>query len=292
MSTAFVAVLAASLASAAETYLPLPGYSPEAATVSKSDFPPDETLLGAADNPLDVLVKDKEELRDALISPPSVAWLMKGLRAPVPADRLATIHSAAIPRHVSAVPHLTGVLLRLDEKPELRAAAATALGRIGDAVAAPGLIEALDDPSPEVRYAAALALGRLPTVGAATRLSRTVRSDPSWWVRYAAVLSLGRTKKGFVVSALEDCLQQEPKWQIRMLAVRSLQDVGGPRAAEALSRALRDKDSGVRMSAALSLAEIGGNIQLDSLRDALQAETDPSARSAQSAAFQRILAKL
>ena len=248
-------------------------------------------MLGPADNPLDVLVSDDEELRDALASPPSSAWLMSGLRAPDPADRLAAIHSAAIPRHVSAVPHLSGVMLRLDEKPELRAAAATALGRIGDAVAASALGEALNDPAPEVRYAAALALGRVPADGAATRLSRALRTDPSWWVRYAAVLALGRTKKGFVVDALEECLRQEPKWQIRMLAVRSLQDVGSPRAAEAVAHALRDKDSGVRTSAALALAEIGTDSQLHFLSSALKAETDLSARSTESAAFRRILSK-
>ena len=165
MSAAFLAVVAASLASATPKYLPLPGYSPEAAAARRSDFPPTETLLGAEENPLDLLVNEDEELRDALASPPSSAWLMRGLRAPDPADRLAAIHSAAIPRHVSAVPHLTGVMLRLDETTALRAAAATALGRIGDAVSAPGLGEALNDPAPEVRYAAALALGRLPADG-------------------------------------------------------------------------------------------------------------------------------
>lgn len=291
MSMVLAAVFAASSAAAAPAYLPLPGYSPEAAAARKSDFPPTETLLGAEENPLDLLVNDDEELRDALASPPSPAWLMSGLRAPDPADRLAAIHSAAVPRYVGAVPHLTGVMLRMDEKPALRAAAATALGRIGDAIAASGLGEALNDPMPEVRYAAALALGRLPADGVATRLARAVRSDPSWWVRYAAVLALGRTKKGFVVGALEDCLRQEPKWQIRMLAVRSLQDVGGPRAAETVGLALRDKDSGVRTSAALALSEIGGDAQLDYLSAALKTETDVSARAAESAAFRRILAK-
>ena len=182
-------------------------------------------------------------------------------------------------------------MLRLDENPEIRAAAATALGRIGDAVAAPSLGEALNDPVPDVRYAAALALGRLPADGAATRLSRALRSDPSWWVRYAAVLALGRTKKGFAVPALEECLRLEPKWQIRMLAVRSLQDIGGAGAVSAIVKALLDKDSGVRTAAALALGQIGSDDQLPSLSAALKAETDLSARSAQSSAFRRILSK-
>jgi hypothetical protein len=289
MIAALAAAFLTTLASASPAIIPLPGYT--LASARAEDFPPNARLLGEVEDPLTALTAEDSDLRDAVISPPSAAWLMGGLRSSNPADRLAAIHSAAIPRHVVAVPSLAGVMLRLDEKPEIRAAAATALGRIGDAVAAPSLGEALNDPVPDVRYAAALALGRMPVAGAATRLSRALRSDPSWWVRYAAVLALGRTRKGFAVDALAECLRIEPKWQIRMLAVRSLQDVGGPRAAEAIGLALTDKDSGVRTSAAIALGDIGGDEQLPYLTAALRSEPDLSARSAQSAAFRRILAK-
>lgn len=289
MILALAAVMMSASAFASPAFIPLPGYAAHATRAD--DFPPNAKLLGEVEDPLAALTSDDIDLRDAVISPPSPAWLMGGLRASNPADRLAAIHSAAVPRHVTAIAPLAAVMLHLNEKPEIRAAAATALGRIGDAVAAPSLGEALNDPIPDVRYAAALALGRLPADGAATRLTRTLRTDPSWWVRYAAVLALGRTRKGFVVSALEECLNIEPKWQIRMLAVRSLQDVGGPRAAAAIAPALRDKDSGVRTAAALALGDIGGDDQLQYLGAALKIEPDLSARAAQSAALRRILAK-
>lgn len=289
MILALAAVLLSAPAAAAPAFAPYPRYgTPEARA---EDFPPNARLLGEAEDPLLALTAEDDDLRDALNSPPSPAWLMNGLRAGDPADRLSAVNSAAVPRHVSAVPPLSAVMLRLDELPEIRAAAATALGRIGDAVAAPSLGEALSDPSTDVRYAAALALGRIPADGAATRLTRALRTDGSWWVRYAAVLALGRTRKGFVVGALEDTLRLEPKWQIRMLAVRSLQDVGTPRAAQAVVPALRDRDSGVRTAAALALADIGEEAHLPFLSAALKAETDLSARSAQSSAFRRILAK-
>ncbi len=288
MILAFAAVLLSAPA-AANPALAYPRYGSAAARAE--DFPPNVKLLGAAEDPLAELTAEDDDLRDALISPPSPAWLMGGLRASNPADRLSAVNSAAVPRHVAAVPPLSAVMLRLDETPEIRAAAATALGRIGDAVAAPALGEALNDPSTDVRYAAALALGRIPADGAATRLTRALRTDASWWVRYAAVLALGRTKKGFVVGALEDTLRLEPKWQIRMLAVRSLQDVATPRAALAVVQALRDRDSGVRTAAALALADIGEEAHLPFLSAALKTETDLSARSAQSSAFRRILAK-
>jgi len=287
MIMALAAVMLSAPAFAGQAFIPLPGYAVPAQR--PDDFPP-ARLVGEVEDPLTALTSD-EDLRDSVISPPSAAWLMGGLRASNPADRLAMIHSAAIPRHVAAVAPLAAVLLRLDEAPEIRAAAATALGRIGDAVAAPSLGEALKDPVPDVRYAAALALGRLPADGAATRLARAVRTDPSWWVRYAAVIALGRTKKGFVVGTLEETLRFEPRWQIRMLAVRSLQDVGSLRAADAIGRALLDKDSGVRTAAALALGDIGNDDHLPFLSAALKAETDLSARGAQSTAFRRILSK-
>ena len=260
-------------------------------SAAAAEFPPNDQLLGASEDPLAELTHEDGELRDALASPPSPAWLMGGLRSSNYADRLAAVHSAGVPRHVSAVPPISATMLRMDEAPQLRAAAATALGRIGDAVAAPSLGEALSDPSVEVRYAAALALGRLPAEGAATRLTRALRTDPAWYVRYAAVLALGRTRKGFVVPALEDCLKLEPKWQVRLLAVQSLRDVGTPRAASAAAKALADKDSGVRTAAALALAEIGSDAQLQDLSGALKLETDLSARSAESAAFRKILSR-
>jgi len=47
----------------------------------------------------------------------------------------------------------------------------------------------------------------------------------------------------------------------------------------------------VRTAAAIALGEIGADANLPALDAALKVETDLSARSAQSAAFRRILAK-
>lgn len=288
MKTALAALLLPVVAYAAPARMPLPGYASSPARAEESAA--DDDFLGDIEDPLDELTVG-EDLRDAVISPPSPAWLMKGLASSDPAARLSAVNAVAIPRHAAVVAPLTALVVRLEEPTEIRVAAATALGRIGDALAAPSLGEALKDPEAAVRYAAALALGKMSAAGSVTRLSRVMRSDPSWWVRYAAVLSLGRSKKSFVVGALSECLRDEPKWQVRMLAVRSLQDIGGPRAAEAIGPALRDKDSGVRTAAALSLAEIGGEAQLHYLSTAIRVENDPSAHSAEIAAFSRILAK-
>jgi HEAT repeat protein len=62
-------------------------------------------------------------------------------------------------------------------------------------------------------------------------------------------------------------------------------------AAASILVALRDRDSGVRTAAAGALGRIGDDSHLEALGAALKAETDLSARSAESAAFRRILSK-
>lgn len=265
--------------------LPLPGYAGDA-------FPP-ERLLPPAEDPLDGLAAEAagEELRDAVAAPPSALWLQAGLRAPRPEQRVSAVFASAVPHNIHAVPHLRGVLLRLDEAPEVRAAAAVALGRIGEGTGLRGLIEALKDPAPEVRVAAALALGQLRGDGAVTALGRTLSSDSSWWVRHAAAISLGRGRRPFAVGALAEALGSEPRWQVRLQAVKSLQELGTPRAAEAASVALADPDSGVRAAAGQAVAAIGSYRQVSALTAALDAENDPSTREILRSSYRKLLAR-
>lgn len=265
--------------------LPLPGYSGDA-------FPP-EKLLGPAEDPLDALASEAagEDLRDAVGAPPSSLWLQTGLRSPRASDRVSAVLSAAVPHNVAAVPHLRGVLLRLDEEPEVRVAAAVALGRIGAGVGLRGLLEGLKDPAPEVRVAAALSVARLRGDGAATALTRALSTDSSWWVRHAAAIALGRSGKSFAVTALQDCLTGEPRWQVRLQAVKSLQEIGGERAADAVALALSDPDSGVRAAAGIALGDIGDERQLQSLSSALKVESDASTRAVLQSSLRLLLAR-
>lgn len=270
-------------AAAGERPLPLPGYS--------GDVFPLERLLGPAEDPLDALAAEAagDDLRDAVAAPPSSLWLQAGLRSPRAQDRISAVLSAAAPDNVAAVPHLRGVLLRLDEQPQVRAAAAVALGRIGNDVALRGLLEGLKDPAPEVRVAAALSLGRMRGGGAATALARVLSSDASWWVRHAAAIALGRGGKMFSIAALEQSLAGEPRWQVRLQAVQALQEIGTGRAADAVCTALTDPDSGVRAAAGLALGKIGSQRQLQALTSALSVETDATTRAVLQASTRRLL---
>ncbi|HEX4046509.1 MAG TPA: HEAT repeat domain-containing protein [Elusimicrobiota bacterium] len=264
--------------------LPLPGYAPagpELRAAARGDvpFPATVELLGDDADPLNNLSVGGEDLKDSVADRPSSEDLERGLRDESVTVRMNAVRDAAYPRDVAAVPNLAGVMLRLDQPAPLRAAAALALGRIGDRVAVPSLAEALKDPAPQVRYAAALSLGRLPADGVATRLERTLRTDPNWQARYAAAIALGRTRKAFTAEALADALGSDPAWQVRQQAARSLQDLGTAHAASALATALNDPEPSVRAAAGAGLALIGGPDQRRAVAQALRVEGDPTVRA-------------
>lgn len=255
--------------------MPLPGYAPE----PRAAFPSTEGMFEAFPDPLSSLAVAGEDLRDSLNSLSPADALKLGLRDVSIAARLAAVSAAAFPHDVAAVPSLAGVMLRLDQPSRLRAAAALALGRIGDRVAVPALVEALKDPLPDVRFAAALSLGRLPADGVVTRLERTLRSDPAWGPRYAAAIALGRARKAFGAGALAEALSSDPAWQVRQQAARSLADLGTAHAAQALTTALNDPEPSVRAAAGAGLAEIGAPEQRRAAARARRDETDPSVRA-------------
>lgn len=274
-------LLAAVLTPSAAALPPAVLSRPEAA------FPVTERLLGESVDPLSSLVTGGEDLRDSLNSVPAGEALERGLREHSEKARLEAVQAAALPRNVAAVPNLAGVMLRIDQPADLRAAAALALGRIGDRVAVPALSEALKDPAPEVRFAAALSLGKLPADGVETRLERVLRYDPSWQIRYAAAIALGRTRKAFAAAGLEDALQSDPDWQVRQQAARSLQDLGTAHAAAALQEALNDPDPSVRAAAGIGLAAIGSPAQQLAVAQAVDGEPDPTVRAILASAARR-----
>jgi HEAT repeat protein len=106
----------------------------------------------------------------------------------------------------------------------VRLAAATALGRIGNSRAVDPLISALED-QPRIREVAVMALGEI--------------GDPR------AVESL--------ISALED-----DDWELRSTIAKSLGKIGDPRAVKPLLNLLEDKSENVRWYASQALEAITG----------------------------------
>ncbi|MFM9589157.1 HEAT repeat domain-containing protein [Streptomyces scabiei] len=151
----------------------------------------------------------------------------------------------------AAVEPLTTVAGSGDE--QYRALAVELLGLIKDRRALPALSVALDDPAPMVRAAAAAALGRVGEPAAVAALSETLRTDPSGRVVVAAAEALGLIGDEDAVPVLERTLHDGP-YRPAHTAARALLRLDGP-GRTALTRAARGPDpAGAHAREALSTA--------------------------------------
>jgi HEAT repeat protein len=123
-----------------------------------------------------------------------------------------------------------------------RAAAARALGRLGDARAAPALRKAVGDGEAEVRFAAAFALADLKIADAAAvdLLIAGLRSE-DWYTRWKSCLSLGQLGEGAAAAApaLVNAAM-DPKLDVATEAATALTRVAtdDPATLEGLARLL------------------------------------------------------
>jgi HEAT repeat protein len=185
------------------------------------------------------------------------------------------------------------VLRDAQASPEARAAAAAALGRLGQvtdwppfdefdmiptiereiqANMAASLSVALDDPSPLVRAAAAWGLSsQRPSVAVqALPNLRIAAGDPDSTVREAAAAALmaidpnghsvGEVTRGLEVPALERQLE-DPSWQARSDAIEALRQHGSAArsAGPSLVRAIA-ADPQIAQRAVLAILEIGADV--------------------------------
>ena len=134
-------------------------------------------------------------------------------------------------RERSAVPALIRMLSQ-DPEPYPRFGAAQALGEIGDPVAWPYLVRALEDREACVRAYAVQALGKSGHAIAAPVAMRLVR-DPDEEVRKQVCLALGTLADPRSRPALEE-LARDPAPQVQFLARRALKRLPATQAAEPL----------------------------------------------------------
>lgn len=92
-----------------------------------------------------------------------------------------------------AVPYLMQIVRKNEEEEEqwLRAKAAWALGKIGDASAVDALIDALSDPAGPVRLSATNALRTIGATKATRKILRMMEKDKDYLVRAEAARALG-----------------------------------------------------------------------------------------------------
>lgn len=159
-----------------------------------------------------------------------------------------------------------------DEDAGDRAAAARALGSIGDSAAAGPLAAALADKNAAVRLAAAQALG---TIGDARAVEPLIlaRGDTDREVRLAAAAALAQIGSA-AVDPLAAALKGLRMPDRRADAARALGAIGDRAAVEPLTAALRDGVANVRQVVAGALGAIGDASAVEPLVAAFAANGD------------------
>jgi HEAT repeat protein len=172
-----------------------------------------------------------------------------------------------------AVDPLLAVLQDRTATPEMRTAAASALGMIGDPRAIKGLALLLRDERYFVREQASRALGRIGEPAVDLLLEMASSSTPA--TREGAVEALGSTGSKRAIDKVVEALT-DSNANVRSAAVRSLGESGSERAVPHLISLMRDESSALRAQAAASLGRLG-HASLPSLVSALK-DSRPSVR--------------
>ncbi len=157
--------------------------------------------------------------------------------------------------------------------PELRMAAASALGQLGEPSAIPTLANALDDENPNVRVRSCAALAQIGHPKSVPAIINRL-SDPNGAVRREAAVALASLGTDQGLAALFDMLD-DPNTAIRRIAAASLGEAGTVRAVQPLADALNDESSAVRSAAVFSIIELLSNAptqQSHQIRDTVVSE--------------------
>lgn len=155
-------------------------------------------------------------------------------------------------RHPEAIPTLAAALARTDLAPEARAAAARALGTIGNPRGATALAAAMNDSAAEVRLAAVTAWSKLRNQTSAAALVPLV-ADADATVRATAAAVIGGKRDAAGRAALEAAVVGDASDSVRRNAAWALGQIGDPASRPALTAATSDTSSLVRSTARAAL---------------------------------------
>ena len=159
------------------------------------------------------------------------------------------------------------------EIPELRMAAAAALGKLGDESGINSLKSALSDTDPRVRQRVCMALGEINHPSAVPALIDRL-GDPNRQVRHEAAISLSAIGTDQALAALKNMMDAD-NTAIRRIAASALGEAGTADVVEPLAAALNDPDEGVRSASIYSIIELLSNVDTQkshSIRDRIVTE--------------------
>ena len=189
-----------------------------------------------------------------------------------PQVRAAAARALGRIQNRGSVPALTGALR--DRIPSVRREAAFALGLVGDSTAAPALAARLGpETDPAARVALVTAIGFVGARQGGPALARSLRS-PRPAERWAAALAAGRARDSTLVPALS-AAAKDPRPDMRWRVAYALGRIADRRASVTLRALARDPVEIVRYHAARSLGDVGDSTSAPRLVALLQ---DPSWR--------------
>ena len=114
------------------------------------------------------------------------------------------------------------------------------------------LTHALKEETPNVRAAAARALGNVDAPETVDHLVQAL-ADEDVWVRYFSARALGRRRSEESIDALERVVAGENFNHVRIAALDSLGQIGGRRSAAIAAGLVRDDDPDVARAAQATL---------------------------------------
>jgi len=233
---------------------------------------------------------DDEALRqvafDSLIRTQGVAALKElagAIDKAEPVFRARMLRVLAERRFPEALP--AALKYAAEEYGEERLAAIEALGRLGDARAAPILLEAAKSQDAAVKAAALAACRRLADAlvaekpkDAAAMLARVLPQATSDAERLAAIGSLARTRLPSAVPAIAPLLAGAD-WRVCLAAARALANIPGDEATQAMRKGLKDATPPVKAALLEALAARGATSAVPDILP-LAAEGDDAVRVA------------
>jgi HEAT repeat protein len=156
--------------------------------------------------------------------------------------------------------------------PELRMAAANAIGELAVPDAVPKVVERFEDPDPRVRARAARACRNIGDARATQPLTGLL-GDPKAAVRVEAAEALGRIGNREALQALLQ-LYDDDSEQVRRIAVRGFGKFRNDRPVEYLAEAMTDESAAVRRTAVFSLIELLSNVPTEKSHGIREAVVD------------------
>jgi HEAT repeat protein len=154
-----------------------------------------------------------------------------------------------------------------DQRHEVRASAAIALGLLGDPASVPELIDKLVDGNPAARQSAAIALGQLGDPAAVAPLLEQLQVGPAD-LRFQAARSLAEIAPAAAFEPLCAALADKDP-EVRESVAEALAVVGDARAAGWLAPLISDKRAATRFAVAMALATFHDPRGVDVLLEAL-----------------------